>query len=64
MRCSFGAGLVSVIDLILNALGTGWTYVLLAGMCVAVSPILPLIVYMGPKWRARRRERRAASGTT
>ncbi|KAH9950873.1 major facilitator superfamily domain-containing protein [Amylocystis lapponica] len=61
VRCSFGAGLVSVIDLILNAIGPGWTYVLLAGICVFFSPLMVITRYMGPKWRARRRARRAAS---
>jgi len=59
VRCSFGAALVSVMDLILTALGTGWTYVLLAGICVACTPILAVTMYMGPKWRARRRQRTA-----
>ncbi|PCH33997.1 MFS general substrate transporter [Wolfiporia cocos MD-104 SS10] len=42
VRCSFGAALVSVIDLILNALGTGWTYVLLPGICVVWRSVQPV----------------------
>ncbi|EMD41894.1 hypothetical protein CERSUDRAFT_102285 [Gelatoporia subvermispora B] len=57
IRCTFGAACVSVINIILNALGTGWTYVLLAGLCVAVFPIIPFVMARGPKWRAQRRAR-------
>ncbi|OSX67227.1 hypothetical protein POSPLADRAFT_1051377 [Postia placenta MAD-698-R-SB12] len=60
VRCSLGAALVSVIDLILNALGAGWTYVLLAGICVLFSPIMVIMYHYGPRWRARRRARRQA----
>ncbi|KAL4241760.1 MFS transporter superfamily protein [Abortiporus biennis] len=54
-RCSFGAALVSVIQLILNAIGRGWTYVVLGALCVVVSPIMFIIMRMGPRWRAARR---------
>ncbi|KAI0068155.1 MFS general substrate transporter [Artomyces pyxidatus] len=57
VRCGVGAALVSVIDLILNALGTGWTYVLLGGMCIAVSPLIFVLRRWGPVWRERRRLR-------
>ncbi|KAI8981383.1 MFS general substrate transporter [Trametes punicea] len=58
VRCSLGAVCVSVIDLILKALGTGWTYVLLSGICVVFSPVIWVIIHYGPKWRAKRRARR------
>jgi len=61
VRCTFGAACVSVINLMLTALGTGWTYVLLSGLCVMVFPIVPLVMSKGPKWRAQRRARRQAS---
>jgi hypothetical protein len=35
-----GAGMVSVINPILVALDDGWTYVVLGGLCVLVSPLL------------------------
>ncbi|KZT75004.1 MFS general substrate transporter [Daedalea quercina L-15889] len=60
VRCGLGAALVSVIDLILNRLGPGWTYVLLPGICVVLSPIMLFTYYMGPIWRARRRAKRQA----
>ena len=36
VRCTTGAVMVSVINLILDALGTGWTFVVFAGACVSV----------------------------
>ncbi|KAL6298706.1 MFS general substrate transporter [Sparassis latifolia] len=61
VRCSMGAVLVSVISLILKAMGTGWTYVFLAGVCLFFAPMNLVSLYMGPKWRARRRARRQAA---
>ncbi|TFK94393.1 MFS general substrate transporter [Polyporus arcularius HHB13444] len=64
VRCSFGAVAVSVIDLILKRLGTGWTYVLLSGICIAFSPYFWIQMKYGPKWRAKRRARRQATETS
>ncbi|KAI0727810.1 major facilitator superfamily domain-containing protein [Fomitopsis betulina] len=58
VRCALGAALVSVIDIILNRLGPGWTYVLLACICIALSPILLFTYIMGPRWRTKRRVKR------
>jgi predicted MFS family arabinose efflux permease len=57
VRCSFGALMVSVIDLIVNAIGPGWTYVLLAAICLACSPMIWLAIWIGPRCRAKRRAR-------
>lgn len=57
VRCSLGALVVSVIDLIVNAMGPGWTYVLLAGICLACSPMIWLAIWIGPRCRAKRRAR-------
>ena len=56
-----GAAFVSIIDLILKRLGTGWTYVLLSGICVAFSPTYWILIKYGPKWRAQRRARQQAA---
>ncbi|RDB28706.1 Quinidine resistance protein 1 [Hypsizygus marmoreus] len=42
VRCSFSALLISVIQLIINAIGIGWTFVLLGGITVLVLPLLYL----------------------
>ena len=59
MRCSLGAVIVSVLDLMIQAMGVGWTFVLLSGLCVAVAPLLLVIMFIGPKFRRDRREREA-----
>ncbi|RPD67367.1 MFS general substrate transporter [Lentinus tigrinus ALCF2SS1-7] len=61
VRCSFGAAAVSVIDLMLKRLGTGWTYVLLSGLCIVFSPSYYILMHYGPRWRAQRRARRQAA---
>ena len=61
MRCSFGAACVSVINLMIDAMGIGWTYVLLGGLCILVGPIMFVVMRMGPKWRARERAKGAAA---
>ncbi|RPD55888.1 MFS general substrate transporter [Lentinus tigrinus ALCF2SS1-6] len=61
VRCSFGAVAVSVIDPILKHLGTGWTYVLLSGICIVFSPSYYVLMHYGPKWRVQRRARRQAT---
>ncbi|KAI9507807.1 major facilitator superfamily domain-containing protein [Russula earlei] len=55
VRCTMGAGMVSIINPILVALGNGWAYTLLGGLCVLVSPLLYIDVRWGPMWRERRR---------
>ncbi|EIM79911.1 MFS general substrate transporter [Stereum hirsutum FP-91666 SS1] len=57
VRSSLGAAFVSVIDLILTALhGPGWTFVLIAGICLVVGgPVLAIEMKWGPIWRERRR---------
>ncbi|KAJ7765089.1 MFS general substrate transporter [Mycena maculata] len=62
MRGSLSAIMVAVIQLILAALGTGWTYVLLAGMCVVVSPLIYVVIHIGPSNRARRQRKRETEG--
>ncbi|TFK56677.1 MFS general substrate transporter [Heliocybe sulcata] len=55
VRCLVGAALVSVVELILSAIGPGWTYVLFGALVAAFTPLLFLVMHMGPRWRARRR---------
>jgi len=58
VRCLFGAVGTAVIQLLYNAIGSGWTSVLLTGMCVAASPLYWVIAHYGPTWRAARREKK------
>ncbi|KAJ7578603.1 MFS general substrate transporter [Mycena floridula] len=56
VRGALGASLVAVIDIIINAIGPGWTYVIMGGACILVCPLLYVIVRIGPGCRARRRK--------
>ncbi|KAJ4463406.1 major facilitator superfamily domain-containing protein [Lentinula lateritia] len=54
-RGTSGALLVSVIDLIANALdGPGWTFILLGGVCAVMTPMVYVVMQIGPGWRIRR----------
>jgi hypothetical protein len=55
VRCSLSAALVSVIQLIIEGIGVGWTYVLLGGLLLLVLPLLYLEIRIGPKCREKRR---------
>ncbi|KAI6136303.1 MFS general substrate transporter [Pisolithus sp. B1] len=54
VRCTFGAVCVSVIDLMLNDVGVGWTYTILALISLSTSPMIWLIIWLGPRSRAKR----------
>ncbi|KAI4528963.1 MFS general substrate transporter [Schizophyllum commune Loenen D] len=57
LRCVIAAALVSVIQLLLDALGPGWTYVLLGGVCtVLFIPCICYVLRTGPRWREKRRQ--------
>ncbi|KAJ7090815.1 MFS general substrate transporter [Mycena belliarum] len=54
VRCGLGAALVSAIQPLLDALGAGYTYLLLGGICALTGPIVYLVIRIGPRSRARR----------
>jgi hypothetical protein len=56
-RGALGAVVVSVIDLMLNALTAGWTYVLLGGICAVLTPLVWVVIRIGPGCRKRRRDK-------
>ncbi|KAJ7268566.1 major facilitator superfamily domain-containing protein, partial [Mycena rebaudengoi] len=55
IRWGFSATLIAVIQPILNALGTGYTYLLLGGIAGLVAPLVFCLMRVGPKCRAKRR---------
>ncbi|KAI6047960.1 MFS general substrate transporter [Pisolithus marmoratus] len=57
VRCAFGAASVSVIDLMLQGVGPGWTYTILALISLSTSPMIWLIIWLGPRSRAKRHAR-------
>lgn len=60
MRCSVGAVGVAVIQLIIDAIGAGFSFLLLALITAALSPLLVLEWFYGEGWRRARTERLAA----
>lgn len=54
--------MVSAMDPIIKGVGPGWAYVILGGMCIAVTPFLFIEVTYGPKWRENRRRKLAEEG--
>lgn len=56
VRCLLGAGLVAIIDIIIKALGVGWTYVLLGGVSACMAPCIWVGMWLGPRERRKRRE--------
>ena len=57
-RCLIGAGGVSVVQLIIEKVGERNTFFILAGVVVAVSPLMVLEWCFGEKWRREREEKR------
>ncbi|KAF9478846.1 MFS general substrate transporter [Pholiota conissans] len=60
VRCSLTAILVSVIQLIIDKIGIGWTYVLLSGFSLMSLPLVYIGVKIGPRCRVRRQLMRQA----
>ncbi|KAJ7090824.1 MFS general substrate transporter [Mycena belliarum] len=54
VRCGLGAALVSAIQPLLDALGAGYAYLLLGGICALMVPVVYLDIRIGPRCRARR----------
>lgn len=55
------------MQLINKAMGAGWMFVLLSGICLLATPLPLLVVRYGPRWRKRRAElaaRREAESIT
>ena len=50
--------MVSVLDLIINGIGIGWTYVLMAGLSLLPLPIICGAIILGPRCRIKRQQAR------
>jgi hypothetical protein len=50
-----GAGAVAFVNPLLNAIGLGWTSVLVAGVWILISPVVLIITKYGPRWREEAR---------
>lgn len=56
-RCLLGAGFTAAIIPMIDAMGRGWTYTLIAFVWLLLSPLLVATIKWGPVWREARRVR-------
>ncbi|OJD16092.1 hypothetical protein AJ78_03725 [Emergomyces pasteurianus Ep9510] len=54
VRCLFGAGATAVISPMINRLGVGWCFTLIACIMTATAPVMLVVIRFGPKWREER----------
>ena len=57
VRCTMGAGATVAVIYMIDAMGRGWCFTLIAGVVAALSPILWVLERWGPQWRETRRLR-------
>lgn len=57
VRCCIGAGATAVIQYMINAMGRGWCFTLLAAIAAGMTPIALVLTQHGPRWREQRRLR-------
>lgn len=50
-RCLMGTFLPLATGAIVDKLGYGWAFTVLAGVCIAVAPIPMVVLKFGAKWR-------------
>ncbi|KAI1332353.1 chloramphenicol resistance protein [Xylariaceae sp. FL0255] len=55
-RCLLGAGATAAIEPLIDAIGRGWAFTLVALVILVPSPVLWLIAERGPKWRREKLE--------
>ncbi|PPQ83614.1 hypothetical protein CVT25_006299 [Psilocybe cyanescens] len=60
IRCILSAVIVSVIELIIKALGTGWTYVIMSSMSFLSVPLIYVAMRIGPRYRVKRQRLKEA----
>lgn len=51
-RCLLGAAASAAIQPMITALGSGWAFFLLGALYIVLSPLLLVVMKMGPRWRA------------
>ena len=60
VRCLLGAGATAAVIPMVEAMGRGWTFTLLALLLLGGSPMLWLVYFKGMGWRANRKAREDA----
>jgi MFS family permease len=56
-RCFLGAGATALIQPMIDGMGVGWCFVLIGLVCLALAPIMLILIAKGPKWRTERLHR-------
>lgn len=57
VRCELGAAYSAALLPLVERVGWGWAYTILAGMYMGFAPMLLLIMARGPGWRRVRKEK-------
>lgn len=55
VRCEIGAVFSAIILPLINAIGIGWAYTILALIFMAFAPMLLVIMRKGPRWRKEKK---------
>ncbi|KAM0194467.1 hypothetical protein ACHAPC_000941 [Botrytis cinerea] len=61
VRCELGAIATAVIVPMVNAIGTGWSYTILALLFVIYGPVLIIIMRSGIRWRSQKKVKEVES---
>nr|XP_036575935.1 MFS multidrug transporter [Colletotrichum truncatum]KAF6782591.1 MFS multidrug transporter [Colletotrichum truncatum] len=64
VRCGLAALGVAFAEQMINAVGPGTAFLVLAMVVIAISPIQVINQYWGPKWRAERLKKRGLKAST
>ena len=56
-RCEIGAVFSAIILPMINAIGIGWAYTILALLFMGFAPMLLIIMQKGPRWRREKKEK-------
>lgn len=54
-RCLLGAGATALIIPMVNGIGRGWSFTLLALVLIVTSPMIWVVIWKGPQWREERK---------
>jgi MFS family permease len=56
-RCLMGAAGTAIIQIMIDSMGRGWCFTFIAAVVFFTSPILLVLMKLGPGWREARRQR-------
>lgn len=55
VRCEIGAVFTAILLPLVDRVGWGWAYTILALLFMGFAPLLLVVMVMGPRWRAKRK---------